>query len=136
MKQTLYSARQAHQVVGELWLKIKAAIVAGHKLEIEVTKVTKSREQEKKYHSMIGEIAQQAQHLGAKWNADDWKRMLVDQFSREKNLAPSRFVPALDGSGIVQLGLQTRKFKVDEASDFIEWLYAWGAENGIAFSEN
>jgi hypothetical protein len=98
---------------------------------MEIKLVSKTREQEEKYHAMIGDIAKQAQHLGAKWSSEDWKRLLVDQFLRETENIQGKIVPNLDGTGIVQLGLQTRKFTKEQASEFVEWLYAWAAENGI-----
>jgi hypothetical protein len=50
--------------------------------------------------------------------------------------APSTVLPSLDGSGVVQLGIQTRRFTVRQASEFIEYLFAWGAENGVVWSEH
>ena len=98
---------------------------------MEIKLASKSREQEEKYHAMIGDIAKQARHLGAKWSSEDWKRLLVDQFLREAEDIQSKIVPNLDGSGIVQLGLQTRNFTKEQANEFIEWLYSWSANNGI-----
>jgi hypothetical protein len=39
--------------------------------------------------------------------------------------------PSLDGERVVQLGWQSIKFTVEDASEFIEWLYAWAAEKNI-----
>ena len=136
MKQKLYNAQQAHQVLSELWPKIKSAMMAGIELEIEVTRVEKSRNQEEMYHSIIGQIAKQAQHLGAQWDAESWKRFLLWQWAKETGRqAKERIVPSLDGTGIVQLGIQSRHFKKDEASEFTEWLLAWAAQNGITLNE-
>lgn len=38
----------------------------------------KKREQEEKYHAMIGDIVNQCTFMGQKWHRDDWKRLLVD----------------------------------------------------------
>ena len=81
--------------------------------------------------STPGQIAKQASHLGAKWSAEDWKRFLVWQFAKEVGISTGKLVPSLDGTGIVQLGLQTRKFTKDEASQFTEWLIAWATQNGV-----
>ena len=63
---------------------------------------------------------------------EDWKRLLVDQFIKDMNgLGASKIIPSLDGEGIIQLGFQTRKFTKEQASEFVEWLYAWGAANGV-----
>jgi len=127
----LTSTEQAKTSIRLHWDKIAQALNAGKHLTMEIKLASKSREQEEKYHAMINDIAKQAQHLGAKWSSEDWKRLLVDQFLRETENIQGKIVPNLDGSGIVQLGLQTRKFTKDQASEFVEWLYSWAANNGI-----
>jgi len=127
----LTSTEQAKTSIRLNWDKIAKALNAGKHLTMEIKLASKTREQEEKYHAMIGDIAKQAQHMGAKWSAEDWKRLLVDQYLREVENIQGKVVPNLDGSGIVQLGFQTRKFTKEMANEFIEWLYAWSAENGI-----
>lgn len=131
----LYDVKQAHAVVMELWGKIKTALESGKQLEISVKSVSKSREQEKKYHAMINEIAAQASHVGSKWSAEDWKRLLVDKFIRETGNVTAPVVPNLDQSGIVQLGFQTRNFTKEQGAEFIEFLHQWAADNGVELSE-
>lgn len=125
----------ATAVMGSVWPKVKEALQAGKQLTLEIKQVNKSRDQEEKYHAMIGEIAKQAQHLGAKWDAESWKRLLVDQFCRENDIKTGVVIPNLSGDGIVQLGFQTRKFTKEQASEFVEWLNAWGAKHGITYSQ-
>ena len=127
----LTSKEQAKTSIRLNWDKITKALDAGKHLTMEIKLASKTREQEEKYHAMIGDIAKQAQHMGAKWSAEDWKRLLVDQFLREVENIQGKVVPNLDGSGIVQLGFQTRKFTKEQASEFVEWLYMWAANNGI-----
>ena len=42
-----------------------------------------------------------------------------------------KIVPSLDGEGVVQLGLQSRKLTKAESAEFIEFIYAWAAQAGI-----
>ena len=125
----------ATALMGSVWPKVKEALQAGKQLTLEIKQSNKSREQEEKYHAMIGEISKQAQHLGSKWDAESWKRLLVDQFCRENDIKTGVVIPNLSGEGIVQLGFQTRKFTKEQASEFVEWLNAWGAEHGITYSQ-
>lgn len=127
----LKSTEQAKTSIRHNWEKITKALDAGKHLTMEIKLTSKTREQEEKYHAMIGGIAKQAQHMGAKWSAEDWKRLLVDQFLRETENIQGKIIPNLDGSGIVQLGYQTRNFTKEQASEFVEWLYSWSANNGI-----
>ena len=134
MKFQLTDESQAKALMTGLWPKVLKALQT-KQLTLEIKDATKSRDQEEKYHAMIGEIAKQAQHLGAKWDAEDWKRMLVWQFCKDQKLNEGKIVPSLDGTGIVQLGQQTRKFTKEQASEFVEWLHAWGAEHGVTFEQ-
>ena len=135
MRYDLIDQQQASALMNSLWPKVKAALAAGRKLTLEVKDASKSREQEEKYHAIIGDIAKQAQHMGAKWSPDDWKRLLVDLYCVEKQLPNGKVVPSLDMTGIVQLGMQTRHFTKEQASEFVEFLLAWCAENGIELKE-
>lgn len=121
----------ATAVMGTLWPKVKEALASGKQLTLEIKDAGKSRDQEKLYHELIGQIAKQAQHMGAKWDAESWKRLLVDSYCREKGLKTGAVIPNLAGDGIVQLGMQTRNFTKEQASEFVEWLHAWGAANGV-----
>jgi hypothetical protein len=110
---------------------------------VTVGEATKKRIQEEKYHALIGEIAEQSTYAGKKWGRDDTKRILIDEFADAMRQAgtplhndgDSRLVPSENGRRVIQLGIQSRDFWVSEASQFIEFLYAWGAERGVEFEE-
>ena len=131
MRFLLTSEEQAKALMVNLWPKVLSALKSDKHLVLEIKATDKTREQELKYHAMIDEIAKQASHMGAKWSSEDWKRLLVDQFCKDNGIKTGVVIPNLSGDGIVQLGLQTRKFTKEQASDFVEFLYAWGAEHGI-----
>lgn len=107
----------------------------------------KSRDQEEKYHAMIGDIAKQWKFARRYWDADDMKRLCIDQFRRD-TIEDSEFAelwramgsidvaPSFDGSGVVMLGVQSRKFPKKLASAFIEWLFALGAEQGVMWTDD
>ena len=136
MRYSLDDQAQATSLMKHLWPKVVEALAAGRKLTLEIKPASKSRDQEEKYHAIIGDIAKQAQHMGAKWDADDWKRLLVDQFVKDQGLNGSKIIPSLDGSGIVQLGFQTRKFTKEQASEFVAFLICWCDQNGIELNDD
>jgi hypothetical protein len=112
----------------------------GYTVKIEPPK--KSRGQEEKYHAQIGDIhkSKAFRFLGRNdWQEEDIKRLLVDAFAAEKASMGEplqqvgRVVPSIDGLRTVQLGIQTRLFIKKEASDFVEYLYAYGAQIGVEF---
>ena len=134
MKYDLDSPEQATTLMQSLWPKVKESLKAGKKLSLEIKAASKSREQERLYHELIGQVAKQAQHMGAKWDSETWKRLLVDKYCRETGLN-SQIMANLDNDGLVQLGFQTRKFSKEQASEFVEFLLAWCADNGIELNE-
>ena len=105
---------------------------------------TKKRDQEEKYHAQIGDIARQTTYAGRAWGTEDMKRILVDEFAAEMRSARTplhadaegRLIPSEDGRRVIQLGIQTRDFWVREASEFIEWLNAWGAERSVIWAND
>jgi hypothetical protein len=129
----LQTPEQASAVMAKIWPKVKDTLKAGKALRMEIKAVSRSDEQNAKYHAMLSEIAVQAQHMGAKWDAESWKRFLVYEFCKQLGLPQGQIVPSLDGSGIVQLGLQTRDFSKERAAEFIEFLEAWAADKEIIF---
>lgn len=104
---------------------------------------TKRRIQEEKYHAMIGDIAKQTTYAGKRWDREDMKRILVDEFADEMRTlgkplhqdGRSRLIPSEDGRRVIQLGIQTRDFWISEAANFITFLYAWGNDRGVQWTE-
>ena len=136
MKMTLRNSQQGVEQMRQLWEKMKPALDSGVALVVQVDKETRTQDQNALYHSIIHQIAKQAQHLGSTWDAESWKRLLVDAYTKEQWSASSgQVIPNLTGDGIVQLGLQTRKFTKQQASEFSEWLMAWAAQNGVTINE-
>lgn len=124
---------------------VEAVQTASDGCLVEILPPSKSREQESRYHAMLGDIARQCTHLNEAQDAETWKRLCVDQFRRDTLTDPDiggywkgkglRIIPALDGSRIVVLGEQTRKFPRKVASAFTTWLFAFGAEHGVQWSD-
>lgn len=133
---------EAHKIIaGPIWHQIKALTLAGHKLAVRLGEQSKSREAEEKYHAMIGEIAD---HIGGDLaDKEDAKRILISAFRIDTRdiLADewAKFGDIRMGRGlrgeVVVLGIQSRHFSSKLAHAFIEWLYAFGTEQGVTFTE-
>lgn len=106
-----------------------------------VDEPTKKRIQEEKYHAMIGDIAKQTTYAGQRWDTEDMKRILIDEFADAMRAAgeplhhDGRLIPSENGRRVIQLGVQSRRFYVKEASAFVEFLYSWGADRDVKWSE-
>ena len=97
--------------------------------------------QNDKFHAMIGDIAKQTKYIGRTWDAGDMKRILIDEFADEMRTHgtplghDSRIIPSENGRRIIQLEIRSSEFRVKEASDFIEFLFFWGAQRGVVWTE-
>ena len=131
MKFKLTSEPQAKGLMQKVWPKVLEALNSGKHLDMEIVDAARSDPQNKLFHAIIAKIAKEASHFGSTWDAESWKRILVDQFATETGLHVSKIVPSIDGYRLVQLGLQTRKFSKEQASQFVTWLEAWCADKGI-----
>jgi len=131
MQYKLINTEQGTALIKNLWPKMKTALELGKTLVMTVEEENRTHDQNSKFHAIIAQIAKETQHFGAKWDTESWKRFLIDQFATETGLHASKIAPSLDGHRLVQLGLQSRKFTKDQASQFVDWLQAWCAEKGI-----
>ena len=135
MKIILRDSKDAVSQMRQLWGKIKTSLDGGAELVVDVRLVSRSSEQNAMFHSIISQVSAQAEHAGSKWDAESWKRLLVDAYFAEKGERVGRVVPNLTGDGIVQLGEQTRKFTKSQASEFTEFCMAWAAQNGVTIND-
>lgn len=131
MKFTMRDPMTGIQQIRAAWDKAKLALESGIALTVEIQRENRSSDQNAMYHSIIHQIAKQAQHHGSTWDTESWKRLLVDAYTKESGQYTGQVIPNLTGDGIVQLGLQTRKFTKQQASEFTDWLMAWAAQNGV-----
>lgn len=80
--------------------------------------------------AMLTDVSRQATHAGQRFTPNDWKTIFTAALRREL-----RMVPNLTGDGMVLLGERTSEMTKAEHSDLMELIAAWGAENGVEFSE-
>lgn len=81
---------------------------------------------------MLTDVARQATWAGKKRTTTDWK----DLFTGAVAMAAGGLeaVPGLEG-GFMILGLHTSEMTVPEMIELQDYIEAWGAQNGVTFSE-
>ncbi len=140
----LWEPTQANKALMHAWTHAKAWIMAGHRLVLEIRPETRRDNHNRHFHSLIGQIAKQ---LGERApdlaDAEDAKRILISAFRidtrNDADLAGewAKFGDVRMGHGlrgeVVLMGIQSRDFTIKLARAFIEWLYAFGAEQGVQF---
>lgn len=113
---------------------------------VDVREPKRNLDQNAKFHAQIFAISEQFVFCNRYWDAEDMKRLLIDQFRRDtvddsefremwKEVGVVTMAPSLDGMGTVALGAQSRRFPKRLASAFVEWLNSFAAEHGIQWSE-
>ena len=119
---------QAHLVMTKrIWPQLKSALMAGHKMVLEIKPQTRSLEQNARLWAMLDEISKQVDWYGRKLTAEEWKHVF------SASLKKHDVVPGLDG-GFVVLGLSTSKMTKAEMCDLQTLMEAFGAERGVRFS--
>lgn len=85
-------------------------------------------------HSAFAELAKQCEWKGHRLDTDIWKRLCVAAWLRERGEQPE-MIPALDSKGFDVIYERTSKLTVAQCSELLDWVYAFGAQNGVTFKE-
>ena len=118
---------QAHKAMkSQIWPQLKAALMAGHRMVLEVKPQTRSLEQNSRLWALLTDISEQVEWYGRKLSPDDWKNVFTASLKKQD------VVPGLDG-GFVVLGVSTSKMTKAEMSDLQTLMEAFGVEKGVFF---
>lgn len=90
---------------------------------------TRTQEQNSKMWPMLTDISMQVEHLNKRHSPEVWKCLHMHALGHE-----NRFIEGLNGEPF-PMGFRSSQLGVKQMSELIEWLYAWGAENNIRWSE-
>ena len=116
---------QAHTVMTKtIWPQLKSALMAGHKMVLEIKPATRSLEQNSRLWAMLDEISEQVDWYGRKLTPEEWKHVFTAALKKQD------VVPGLDG-GFVVLGQSTSKMTKAEMCDLMELMNAFGAERNV-----
>ena len=119
-------------------LNSQATKMQAHKLienapygtRVEFKKQKRTLPQNDHFHAILTEIASQLIWHGQKWSMEDWKKNLTACFKKDV-----RIMPSADGMGVQIVG-GTSDFTKEEGGEFIEFLYAFGAQHGVKFNHD
>lgn len=68
---------------------------------------------------------------GLEYSTEEWKHIFLHGWGREV-----RFLPALDGKGVVPIPQSSSDLSKEEMTDFIEYILKEGAERGVQFESH
>ena len=116
---------QAHAAMTKtIWPQLKSALMAGHKMVLEIKPATRSLEQNARLWCLLDEISDQVDWYGRKLTPEEWKHVFTAALKKQD------VVPGLDG-GFVVLGQSTSKMTKAEMCDLMELMNAFGAERNV-----
>jgi hypothetical protein len=102
--------------------------LAGGDVIVELGREKRSLDQNAKMWPMLTDISKQTVYHGMKFIPDEWKDICTAGFEEQK------LVPGING-GFVAIGAKTSKYNKQKFSEFIEYLYWWGQENEVKWSD-
>lgn len=118
---------QAHKALTNLvWPQLKAMLMAGHRMVVEVKQEKRSLAQNARLWAMLTDISHQVDWYGQKLTPEDWKHIFTAALKK------TRALPGIDG-GIVVLGQSTSKMTKAEMAELQELMEAFGADKGVRF---
>lgn len=128
IRMTLFEPVQAHKILTQqIWPLIKASIIAGHRMMVEVKQETRSLEQNSRLWAMLTDVSKQVTWYGRKLTPEEWKHVFTAALEKQD------VVPGIDG-GFVVLGKSTSKMTKGEMSELQTLIEAFGAQQGVKFT--
>lgn len=99
----------------------------------EVKEATRTLLQNAKLHAMCGDVAKQALFHGKKRSAQQWKVIFISGHAVATGLGAD-IVPGLEGE-FVNIRESSAQMGIKRLNSLIEYVYAYGSENGIKWTE-
>lgn len=129
--QTIRLTGVGNRVMAHRWIDIAPAGAV-----VNIREPNRTTEQNAKMHAMLSDIAR-AKPGGRRLTTDQWKCLFMDAVAKETNNASftSNWQPSLDGEGVVNTGYRSSRLSKPEMGELIDFMEAWGAQNGVTFSE-
>jgi hypothetical protein len=93
----------------------------------------RSLEQNKRFHAMVADIADQVEWAGEKMDREDWKRLLLAAKYGQR-VVPNPLDP--QSAFIVTNLRRSRALSVPEMREFMDEIEAFGAEHGVKWSHD
>ena len=131
---SLWEPQQAHRALKHAWTNAKAALLAGHRLTLELRPEKRSDAQNRLLHALLSDISKQKEWAGAKRDVDTWKRLLTAAWLRSRG-EHIEMLPALDGKGIDIVFRKTSQLTKAECSELSEFVMAWAITNEVKIQE-
>lgn len=120
----IYDEKDRQRVID--WIKL-----APIETRVEIKGPKRTLSQNDRMWAMLTDIVVQKKTInGQTFKADEWKAIFMEALGREQ---PA--LPTLDGRSFFSIGHSSSSLEKSEMSDLIEFMFAWGAENDVVWSD-
>ncbi|NBI43865.1 recombination protein NinB [[Haemophilus] felis] len=102
-------------------------------LVVRIQPLTRSLEQNAKLHAMLTDIANQCEFQGKKRDVETWKAIFVSAHKIATG-GQAEMAIGLEGE-VINLRESTAQMGVKRMASLIEYVTAWGVENGVRFND-
>ena len=126
----LWEPVQAWKAIDAAWRHVKALLLAGHRLQLEIKPAKRTLSQNAKFHAICGDVAASGiEWAGKKRNKAEWKVLLVSGHAAATKEG-SEMVPGLEGE-FVNLRESTARMSKARGASLIEYTLAFCADRGV-----
>ncbi len=130
----LFEPVQAHKAIDAAWRHAKGWLVAGGgRLVLEVRPETRSDQQNRLLHALFADVARQAEWMGKKRTAIEWKLLFVSGHSVATKQGAD-LVPGLEGE-FLNLRESTARMSKARMASLLEYVMAWAVDHGVELRE-
>lgn len=130
----LHNAQQAHQAIQQAWAHAKGYLMAsGAPMVLEVRPETRSDRQNRLLHALFGDVARQAEWLGKKRTAEEWKLLFVSGHAVATKQGAD-LVPGLEGE-FLNLRESTARMGKARMASLLDYVMSWAIEHGVELRE-
>ena len=102
-------------------------------LVVKIQPMTRSLEQNSKLHALLSDISKQCEFNGKKRDIDTWKMIMVSAHTVATG-GQVEIATGLEGEDI-NLRESTAQMSIKRSASLIEYITAWGVENGVKFND-
>ena len=130
----LHNAQQAHGAIQQAWAHAKGHLCAGGgRLVLEVRPETRSDAQNRLLHALFSDVSKQADWMGKKRTALEWKLLFVSGHSVATKQGAD-LVPGLEGE-FLNLRESTARMGKARMASLLEYVISWAIDHGVELRE-
>lgn len=126
-----YEPTQAHKALtSEIWPSLKAELMAGNKMILEIRPEKRNIQQNALLHALIAQLSLRKEWDGEKRSIEVWKQIMVAGWMIATN-RKALCLSSPENNDTIFIYQRTSTLSKPDFAELIEYIYSWAAQNGI-----